>query len=765
MNNLNFCRSSYTGSTTITIDKEPETKTHIVSKLRKDREEVKEKMSECNIKTTQVMSNSTISNSTISSSTISSSTNSPVNSICLSNTSNPTNIIIKIEKKETEINKIEIEETDSTESSTEYKIEKININANGLKEQDQILEETEEFVNADIATEEHLGAFNTLFTMASDFANINGTTIFSALTTLGTGIASAASDGYLQPVIGAVAIAVSANEAYKMYKKYVNDKGAIDPLKIIESTFESLAKKNKLAKQTIDEAIEKQRQIKGDLSSTIEKINFLNNQLANTTEEFHENINNALDIQMSIKGELESQYEAIANALNESQKACGIIRKQLKLLKEFQAYMSNEEYLSPSKEQAEIRIKEIKAKINEIIALSSEALDHQTEATHHMLSALNIRGALLNLNDQYLRVIVKLQTLEQKYKEAQELNKDIGNKLKDTENKVDHLGTKLDTANDIIEDQAILIEIGQDATEEAKQIETFGTESVNWGGMGAVLTGLGAGFVTFGPPGALVGVLAVGICGISPAVKLAHIARKSLKAYTETDLDEAFKSCKAKLQNLSKINLNTTITIDGKFGASTAKTLLSLLRPWGTGGKNLSADLNNTIISSPLASSIVSWTPFSSWVSPTPLEKISSHKGGFINCTFAGIELPEIEFIVQDNPNISTYGAISVRFQLQLSALLLSLLDEDSVPPEMILEFLKKLEKVNVKGVDDERKSMTKCVCMISEKSKAMKTLKKVCAQKIERENQKRILEESKIQEEKIECEKIGKAIIFEIKK
>ncbi|MBA2727240.1 MAG: hypothetical protein H0U49_03595 [Parachlamydiaceae bacterium] len=724
----------------------------LLSSIREKREDVQKKISIC-VNKTQFMNSSGLSTSSVSHG-------------CLSNSGSTTHSPIKIELKEPFI--LNLEETESSESSTEYKNEINNENLNSLKKEDQILQEIEEYFEEDIETKDHLGALNSLFTMASDFAHHNGTTVFSALTTLGTGLTSAASGGYLQPVIGAVAVAVSMNEAFKMYKNYINDRGASDHLKIIKNTFESLAKKNELAKKTINEAIETQNQIKEELNSSIAMINFLNNQLANTTQEFHANINNGLALQINIKNDLESQYEALSNALNSSNKACDVLRKQIKLLTIFQTDMSKIEDSNLSRDEIENLVREIKAKINEIICLSSDAQDHQIEATRHMNSALNVRGSVVKLNDHFVEIWTKLQIIEKKYNEIIEFNKHTENKLKETEDKVNEQGAKIHLLEDIVEELDVKTKLGHKSAVAEIQNEDFGTESMRVGTVGALITGVGVGFVTFGPLGACGGLVA-GYYSTTPAAKMAHLARKTLRATVETDLDEEFKICKAKLQNLPKGHKNTTISIKGKFGPSSAKIAGALIRPFGTAGTNLIADVNNIVIDYPVVSTIISWTPVRHLFSPTRLEKVSSHIGGFINCTFAGIDLPEIKFTVLDNPDFSTYGAISSKSQQDLSALLESLLDDDAIQPEMILEFLKKLENVNVSTINNERKPVIKSICMITETSLAMKILKRDCLRKIKKGNEKKllkqniILEEGKIQDEADICD--GKKVIFEFKK
>lgn len=618
---------------------------------------------------------------------------------------------------------------ESSESSEEYKSTKQQRAINVLKEEDEILKDEIIFAETGIESDEQISTLNTLFHMATEFAQVNGTSIFSTMTTFGYGITNTlASEGYIAPVIGGVALVVAGNEFLKMLSAYVNQKGMSDHMKGIELALEGIKKKNELAKKVIEESLEKQQEIKNDIKSTQEKIDILKSQLNNTTEKFHANIINALEVQHSINAELEAQEEAINNAIEDSKNASSIIVKQLKLLEKFKLEMENTKFTIKSDEDVENLIEMIQAEINEITALSSNALEHQTNASEHILSALSKKSSIFMLNDRYLQLLLDLQIIEEKYKMAQGIITDINGKLNDANEKVNDLGGKLNEANDIIDDQKILISIGQDEFEVLKNQETFGTESVNWGGMGAVVTGLGAGFVTFGPPGAIVGVLAVGVCGIKPAVALAHLARKTWKSYSNTQLELEFENCKTNLLNPEKFNPKGKITVSSKFGVSTAK----FVGVWrgGTAFHNyLYAPVNNLFFTEQLA-------------------QITSHKVGTLNCTFGGVNLPALPFNINDeeNPLHTTYGAITVNTQMQLSALFLQLLMDNVVPPQMILDFLESLEKVEVSGVDDKHKEYTTTLCMIEPKSKAMKTLKKICSRKLEA------------------C-KAGKEVIFKIKK
>jgi len=687
------------GTSTITINPQEDAPKHLVLRLRGEREELKNKIQSC--ESTQKLQNKPLIEIT-------------------SNLCSTYDCITKPKEslENTKVIKIELKDESDSSGVEEYELSKSQQNVELLLAEDEVLGNAIDFAEADVETEDQLGIFDTLLQMASDYASTNGTQIISAFTTMGVGIQDALSDGYVVPLVGVGLLAVAVNEFYKMHKNYVNDKGASDHLRGIEMALESLGKKNELAKKTISEASEKQQQIKTDLKTTQEKIEFLNNQLINTTEEFHKDLNEALDVQHKIKEELENQGSALNQAIGESTKACEVIANQIELLNEFKSDMETKEIQIKSEEDLQNIMAEIKRKINEIAALSSKALKHQTQASRLLISALDIKGNLFNLNELYLETLLKLQILEKKYKEAQGIISEVNEKLNDVNQKHDELGTKLDDAKEIIDDQKTLIEIAQDELEAEKQRADclFGTESVNWGGMGAILTGFGAGFITFGPPGAVVGVFAVGICGIKPAVSLAHVARKTWKSYCNTNLDLHFKSCKENLT--SKFNPKTKTKVTAEFGASTAK-FVGIWRG-GTAFQNyLVCPINNIL---------------TSYIYSGPqLLPITSHKVGTLKCTFGGITLPELPFNIndQENPNHTKYGAITVVTQFQLGTLLLQLLMEDVVSPETVLEFLKQFEKVEVIGVDDNHQQYTKTLCMIHPKSKAMKTLKKICEQKI----------------------------------
>lgn len=608
---------------------------------------------------------------------------------------------ISIEIVEKSLNHLQISPTSSEDDEREY-THLADVQDLSLLKQDNAIT-TNQLIAAETHIEEvetlqnQISTFDLISAHFNNFINLHGTTFVTTATTVGVGVTTVATGGLGNLLLGGGALAISAYEFTKMVKKYLNDKGSSDHLKAIETTLTNIENKRKIASALIKDAKELNQTIDHGLIDIDIKIGFLAHQLRNSSGKLHEIISIALENAKITKQRLEIQTETIKDAIKNSSLANVVINQQQRLI---ESLLNN--VVGDDIDESNIKniIEQVKKELIEIQAKSSKAYDYQTNANSSMLKALKITQEVIGLEDQQIKLILEIQLIEEELKNAQNQCYEIQNQLNDVKEENGALKENLEAQQQNNKEMKNDIQIGNDALEAEKNVLKLGEGSVILGNTTAVGSMMGIGFLTFGPPGAIIGALAGSVFVSHPAAVIAHYARKSFKAHDAVKLEMAFQLCANSFAE-GKFDVSKPIIIKPEFTYNNAPLF----------GAGLYKNPYNLIVS---GLNLIC-------TEQTPLWK--SKRAGTLYCQIGGITLPEIKFYGHTayNETYAKYGAISIDDQLQLCALLTIALEKDQVCPQALLKFLYLMQCVDVEGIK---------IMMISPDSKVMEPLRIKCVDK-----------------------------------
>lgn len=589
----------------------------------------------------------------------------------------------------------------------------IDLMVTGADLQDNQMElhalENEEHILEDIHQgNNQITMLDRFFSHCQDIFKREGTTTVSAAVTAGVGIvagtAAATTLGGVAAVGAAATAAVTgftaASEIYKMLLRHVEDIGADEPIKVIESALENIEQQNHDAKEAIENAQGLQKEIYQKVEDAKNEILALTAKLSDASEASHDIIHDAIAKLNDNIELLKNQGFDLERAIQSSQNALVILKEQKGMFKDLlERKFDNNEPLDKV-------LAEIKQQITQIQSLSTASNQHILTAVKFQNKALTANVSAKSMVKEIEMLLGELEILEQHKAQLAQAYHAQAEALGEAEKKIQEQGGQLENAGRIMENQQTDIEIGKYALAKQKASDDMsqstiavGTKLV-YGVPAAVGAGLGIAIAGTG----------IGMVGIAGGLALGAVAEGSnLNYYVLRGVRFAKKTLKGDQEKMNQIKIDRfnsdldssrfegqKVSVTAEFGNTTG-TYKSLAYGMKYVGSSLS-----------------------SWFASPSEDGTKSETAGSVNCMVGNVPL-SLNFTtnIKTNTTYIEQGAIPFHVQQELSHTLESHLKAGHISAQMVLDLLDQLSKVQV----DE----THTIVMVDPYSLAFQNLRRAC--------------------------------------
>ena len=363
----------------------------------------------------------------------------------------------------------------------------------------------------------------TLWDHATDIIGMEGTTLVSALATLGAGAAAVlTAPAIIGVTLAVAATGVATNEAVKMFNRHLSHTGSKEHGKVIQQAVERAEGKTQEAKaanaiviKNLDECTEKIGNAEKILAN-------LAQQMKGTTGELRQHYEGLIKLHEDVKDTQIKKKKHLLEANTNSEEALKILRGQEKLLRALQKMELPKSITEDSLKQF---MTELKTQIINIRAEGDKAHDATLKSLQAMGTALQVSDAPIydqinQLTAQTALLINRAEQAEGQVGQLQKENTDLKNINADTKEKAKITDNKL-------EDVETDLKIAKRANELRQEEFQFGGGSALYGiGVGGAMT-IGSAFL-LGP--ASLAFVASASLGTMGSAAVAHYVRAMKRA-------------------------------------------------------------------------------------------------------------------------------------------------------------------------------------------------------------------------------------------